>query len=200
MTGLEFEPEEHVYKFDGVVVPSVTGIIELWSEVAKLPAEILIPAGIRGSRVHLATELDDEGDLNEEWAEEVGMMGYVLGWRKFKRDHGLVTEAREQRIYHPLHRYAGTLDVLGKMLWPVGRIRRECRTLLDIKSGVKDPTHAMQTAGYSAPIGHRGKRGCVYLTEDGKYELEEHPSNNHDWADFLACKRQYDFNKKHGLL
>lgn len=196
--GLAFEPDSHTYRYHGRVVPSVTQVLESWSTMRNLPPELLAIAGRRGHLVHEATELDDHDDLNEAWAESVGVLGHVRGWRRFRREHEFEPVAIEYRVYSSEHRFAGTLDRFGPMRWPGARNRASLDALIDIKSGVSDPTHCMQTAGYAGPIGHRGPRGCVYLHPDGTYDLQPHAVGTGDWIDFLACLRHYRWKERHG--
>ena len=199
---IEFRADDHTYWLDGRRVYSVTQILEHWSGMQDVPDEILIPAAQRGTNVHEATHLDDLDDLNEEWAASIGVLGYVMAWRKFRRERKFTPSLREHRVYHVAHNYAGTLDAAGSMEILVGRKHRQIDgVLVDIKSGVQDPVAKMQTAAYAAPLGRTIKhRGCAYLHADGTYDWVEHPNHHEDWADFLACRRHFAWKHRNNLL
>lgn len=196
---LSFDESTHTYRYQGVVVVSVTKVLDGWSNMDRLPADVLYAAGRRGSLVHEATELDDEGDLNEAWADEVGVMGYVTAWRRFRREHEFEPTLIEAPVFHAVNRYAGRLDRFGVMLWPYKRTRRREETLIDIKSGAGNPTHPLQTAAYGAAMGHRGRRLCVYLNEDGYYIATEHANLYADLADWLSCLRHFRWRQRNNL-
>jgi len=201
---LTFDEPSHTYRWDGTVVPSVTQILAGWSPIAHLAPEILEAGRVRGTIVHQLTEYADEDDVDEAWCAENGYLGYVKAWLKFRLEHEFEPLLTEERVYHPLHRYAGTLDRLGRMRQVVGRqLRRVDNALVDIKSGVKDPTHLMQTAAYAAAVDpkrhHLIPRFCVYLRADGTYGLDEATNHAGDWSDFLACARHHHWRQRNGI-
>ena len=61
-----FDPIEHIYRFDGQRVPSVTQILEPLIDYSGVPNGVLQYAADRGTAVHLATEFYDDGDLDED--------------------------------------------------------------------------------------------------------------------------------------
>ena len=197
---LTFDEPTHTYRWDGKIVPSVTQVLSAWSTIAKLPQEILAPAAERGQIVHTLTQHDDEGDLDEDWAVEHGYMGYVVAWRLFRSKYLFMPISREQRIYHHELGYAGTYDAVGEAEMQVGRKIRKVRALFDIKSGSSDPVHTMQTIAYArATIDNSLVRGCVYLRANGDFAFEQHPNDQEDWADWLACLRHYHWRQRNGI-
>lgn len=130
----------------------------------------------KGSLVHRACTLDDQGILDEstvapEFAE------YLAAWRKFKNEKKVSVLENEFIVYDLTLGYAGTVDKL--ITW--NRSGRPC--IVDIKSGVKTDTHWLQLAAYV-----RGSKEwrtldglIVYLKDTGKYVL-----------DFYEGKRLYE--------
>lgn len=194
-----FDEAAHKYTYDGVDYPSVTTVLKPWSPISKLPEHVLEYGRERGELVHLATALDDQGILNEDVLEPE-IMAFVEGWRKFKRDWRWHSDMIERRFAHKRWGYAGTMDRFGFGKRPGKRELR--RILLDIKTGVVDPTHGPQTAAYARALtdGTKDKveiRLTVYL-KPGGYDVDEHTSLN-DWTIFVAALQWHQWRKTHDL-
>lgn len=176
---LTFEPVEHRYAWNGKPVPNVTNVLDAAAvnELGFVNDKVLAFTRARGQAVHAATALDDLGDLDEMSVDSYAAP-YLAAWRRFRAETGFVPTAVEQRVYHKLYRYAGTLDregVLGKE-----------DVLLDLKTGVPSAMTGPQTAAYLAARGGKRKRYAVYLQRDGRYHLVAHNDPN-DLAVFLAA-------------
>lgn len=157
---LTFDPEGHAYRLDGRAILSVTQVLDLaglsggpWPE----------GSAARGTAVHLATEYDDIGDL-DELSVDPAIAGYLDGWRRFVLESRYVGRLIEHRAYHPTYLYAGTID-------REGYIDGSKHVLIDIKSGVEQPSHAIQLAAYAFLLDgpHRYERLAVHLRPDGSY-------------------------------
>lgn len=148
---------EHRYWLGAERLPGVTdilhdvGIVD-YSMIAEEPLEA---ARHRGHLIHLATELDDRGVLDESVAADV--MPYVEGWRKFRRDWSFTPTNREEKCHHPIHYFAGTLDA------------EDDRLLVDIKHGKPQTWVRWQLAAYMSMRPKVKRRVCVHLTGDGNY-------------------------------
>jgi hypothetical protein len=190
---LTFDDATHAYAFNGVPVPSVTQIIaaaglidsDWFTEYARQ----------RGKAVHFATQLDDEGDLDEaSVAPEI--LPYVEAHRKFKAETGFVPEMIESRICLPQLGYAGTPDRYGK----IGKHK----TMVDYKTGQIYPWVKLQLAAYAngLPNGTSIQRMAVRLKNDGTYRIVSYPITDfaRDLADFLACVRVYQLRQEAGQL
>ncbi len=189
--GLTFDEVHHIYMLDGVRVPGVTGIIRaagFGNERALDEA-----AATRGSAVHFATLLDDEGDLNERSVHSV-IAPYLAAWRKFRREtgfspvvlpeHGLV---REMAVASRLFGFATIVDAVGHFRPPSPLV------VLEIKSGGLGEVK-LQTAGQALALQENGifvgARHAVQLKADGDYNLTPRfPNDTRDRDDFLACLR-----------
>jgi hypothetical protein len=190
---LTFDEPTHVYRLDGVVVPSVTTIIEAAGLVdLHGNAEQLDYARALGSASHLATELDDLGALDESSVAEP-VWPRLKAWRKFRRETGFEPEHIEERLAHPLLRYAGTIDRIGTM--------RKHRMLLDIKNFAKRRTTGLQLAAY-AELAHAAglvrrdiKRYACHLYDDGRYELVPY-TGTRDFPAFMAALTLFHWKKE----
>lgn len=199
--GLTFDARGHVYTLDGAVVPSVTGILQASGliDFSGIPTGILDAAKERGTIVHEALALANEGDLDADQfaADFPDYVGYLDGWRAFCAQRRFTAIVSECRIASRSHQIAGTLDVLGEL--------DGTAVLLDFATGdPRDVSKDYQTAAYLAlalewsnepdadprldeffrrhPL---VRRYAVALTKDGKFAL--HPySDPGDFRKFLA--------------
>ncbi len=187
---LTFDEESHTYRINGVVVPSVTQVLDGAGFIDK--QWFTDEARQRGTYVAQATQFDDEGTLDFEALDD-GLRGYVEAWRKFKREAGFTKILFiEQRVCDPELAYAGTLDRLLRWGHP------SYPWVLDIKTGAKAAWHCLQTAAYAGCLpgvasGYR--RGSVILKEDGTYKFIKHSDWN-DWRVFQAALSIYHWKSE----
>lgn len=194
--GLTFEPEGHVYRFNGEVVPSVTQLLEPLHSFAGVPDDVLQAAQQRGTDAHLLCQYHDEGDLNPSSVAEC-YAGYLDAWTSFCREYGARWELIEQRLYSRRFRYAGTVD-------RVGTLERFPRTrwVLDIKtSAQKHRVWGLQTAAYrNQLIEHDAqhaldRRATVQINANGTYAFHtwDDPA---DWHAFQALTTLYHWGNQ----
>lgn len=148
--GLTFDPEAHVYRFNGEVVPSVTqilastGISVDFESLGSMSGEVRQAIELKreiGTALHADAHAFDDNDLDVE-SVDPRVRPYLDAWIEFRVNKGLLPSVRERRVFHPTMRYAGTLD--GIFTTPSG-----ARVLVDIKTG--DPESSgcqFQTAAY----------------------------------------------------
>jgi len=178
------------------VVPGVTGLLDKMGYLAGVPRSILDSALHRGTRVHTACELDDEGNLDEETAADV--MGYVKSWRNFSDAHQVRWIHIEQPMYHSVLRYAGKPDRIGLVA-----TNGASRTLVDIKSGPWHPIIAAQLAAYSRLSDACGVRSdcamSVHLSADGQPRVRELSiaELNEGWALFTGLLNAHNWKAKY---
>jgi len=107
---VEFTEEGHLYHHEGARLPSVTGILK--DEGFVDTTFFNDHARERGSLVHLATHLDDIGELDESSIDPV-IAPYLEAWRRFRRESGFVIEISEKPMRSSIYGYAGTPDSIG---------------------------------------------------------------------------------------
>lgn len=139
IAGLTFDAETHTYRYQGVVVPSVTQLLKPIENWDFLDDEAKAFYSDRGTKVHKATALDDLDDLDEQ-SLDPALAGYVKSWRLLVCSIGMQILSVEEQVYHPLLNYAGTMDRRALI--------RARHSVIDIKAGTKLPSHGVQTAGY----------------------------------------------------
>lgn len=186
-----FDEASHTYTLDGVRLPSVTQLLApIKPDFSMVPPDVLEQKRALGVAVHLACELDDLEELDDESTDSV-VMGYVAAWRRFKTETAAVILANERKLYHPTLRFAGTVDRVAEI--SLGKDAARALWTLDLKTG--DEPHAsygVQLCGYglllaaNAPSAAGMKRGTVHLRDDGTYRLHQFQNPN-DEACFMAC-------------
>lgn len=187
MPSLIYNDADHTYRLNGVLLLSVT---------QTLVAAGIIPPytgdpwyGDRGTAVHAATWLDDQGMLDESTVDP-RIVGHVEAWRKYRRDSGFTPVGGERPLHHPLHCYAGMPD------------RWDASLLADIKTGQEAPWHILQRAAYRELLKHSGVKirrdCCVYLSADGRYATSKTSSTSHDLSVFLSALILTKWKEQHG--
>lgn len=176
---LDFRADVHEYRLGGVLVPSVTQVLratgvsvdfEGLRETSDRLRDAIDLKRDLGVACHADAHAYDDDDL--DWSTvDPRVEPYLRAWAVFRANTSLAPCARERRLYHPVHRYAGTLDGIFRL--PSGR-----QVLVDMKLG--DPESAashLQTAAYEA----------AYLVEHPDAEIHER------WAVQLCPERQVPY-------
>jgi hypothetical protein len=175
---LTFDDSTHSYFWQGKPVPGVTTVLKALHSFEGIPEAIMALAQDRGTAVHLACEYFDRGILDEMSLDE-RIVGYVQAWKRFRSENVCEWSHIETQCFHPLLRYAGTLD-------RAGTIKGE-RWLIDIKTSIA--SHAVwgvQTSAYANAMSMPNvRRGTVQLRKDGTYRMIEWKSPN-DWPVFVS--------------
>jgi len=185
---LEFNEERHEYKLDGVILPSVTQVIKSAGLVDDTFYDEY--SCRRGTAVHLATALYDEGTLDESTvADEI--KGYLAGWVKFLKESKFKVREAEQLLSHPVRGYAGTRDRRGFL--------NDKWTILDIKTGALNPAVGVQLAAYKHLSAGDDKTYTVQLKANGTYALKKY-DDPADWTVFMACLNLYKWRKNHNQI
>jgi len=107
--GLDFDSEHHIFTDrHGKNPPSVTQVL---SKAKMTPSYDWVDPWymLRGSHTHKATELHDNGTLDESTVDEE-IAPYLAAYRKFRKEwSGKIVEA-EYHLWHPTYKYAGIVD------------------------------------------------------------------------------------------
>ena len=142
---LTFEPIAHVYELDGVVLPSVTGVLRASGLVNfdGIPPSILEAARARGTAVHQAIHYANENDLDvlAFCRDFPHYAGYLQGWMRLIESGRLKTILCEHRVASRLHGVAGTIDWIGEF--------DGAGAILDFATGdPEDAAKDLQTGAY----------------------------------------------------
>jgi hypothetical protein len=169
VTGLELDPATHRYTYAG---QRVGGVTEILQALGIVDARWFTDEGrLRGTAVHLAIQLHLEGTLDPSTVDP-RIRGYVDAALDFLQVAGIrpgMEMLIERRVFHPILRYAGTLDLVVRAFG--------IQTLIDWKTGEVGAV-ALSTAAYldalRAEVGPGSllaprRRMVVQLREDGTY-------------------------------
>lgn len=168
---LSFDYARHKYYLDGKPIPGVSEILE--GAGLSDPRWYKDGSAQKGTDIHSVIEQYNKGEL--ESAGEYS--GYLQAWREFLSDREITVESAEERMYHPLYRYAGTIDCTGSC--------GSSRVLVDVKTGVEQRWHKLQVAAYGL-LCDQPELVIVYLKEDGYRAVD---SDYRDKEVFLSALR-----------
>jgi hypothetical protein len=174
MSGLTFDPDTHIYRLNGVEIPSATQLARFCSvDIDKSRPWLAQGAADRGSRVHAYTMLMDYGEQPE--TVDADCLGYLKAYQRFLHDYRPDWDAIEYTGTAHLAGvdFAGTIDRVGK----VGGVP----SVLDIKTGLLHPASlAVQLTAYALVCGNAPfckeyqhlTLAALKLSKDGTYELK----------------------------
>ena len=185
---IKFDEKTHTYWLDGQKLISVTTVLR----EARL-FDYTSGHGMymdKGTNIHTLTELHDAGALDESKIVNP-LVPYLDGWKKFKEETSVEVLGIEDPVYHALYRYAGKID--RRVRWN-GK-----EAVIDIKTGLKAPWHALQTAAYAKCFDYPMNRFCLYLSDDGSYEVEEHRELT-DWDIFRSALAIVNWKRRNNLI
>lgn len=197
---LTFDEPTHIYRYQGVVVPNVTRILDdLLCDFSMVSSAVLESARELGSAVHYGTYLDDAGVLDEATVDPV-VAPYLEAWRKFRRELNPRLLVREVKGFHPVHRFATTIDSVMEVKLP--NWSAESAAIGEIKTGALWPSYGPQTAAHAEVVQHTTgfkvpRRIAVQLKNDGNYKIHEFTDQRGDWAVFLSCLTIKNYRSKH---
>lgn len=199
MSEFRFEEANHSYWLGAKRLPGTTAVLALLGGYEGIPAHILRKAADRGTAVHKVTELDDAGTLDYGSLDD-SLIGYLMGWHRFKDEMRPEILDAEVADYHPQLLYAGTRD---RRLILHGKARAKL-SILDIKSSyMLMPTTGPQTAAYEAIYNATAEkdeqvqhRYGLKLKPDGTYELKEYKDRG-DFNTFVSALNCYRFLETH---
>lgn len=172
-----YDTEKHEYTRDGVVIPSLTEILQSVGIVDA--AWFNDYARDRGTFVHQATALWDKGTLDEDNLDPQLFM-YLAAWRLFKVESGIFMEHMdiENPYFHDMLSYGCTPDRVAD-----GFNNRQ--VIIEIKTNKLPWWCAIQTAGQElavtqgvGPHAPRLRRIGVELHADGTYKMQEYTDRN----------------------
>lgn len=198
---LTFDEPTHTYRYNGVVVPSVTSIIAPLTDYGMIPAGVLESARQQGQHIHSMVEFDCRKVLNVRTLPP-WMLPYYAAWNRFKAEVGFELWESEQMVYHPKFGYAGKLDLTGVLT----KFKLKGASLLDIKrSFFAGPAIGVQEIAYEKARNaqmpkeyHTFNRFGLQLREDGTYRLEQYedPDDFNVFLAYLTIKRWRERNGK----
>lgn len=164
MSNIEYFEPTHTYLIDGVVVPSVTQIVNWYfgNTYANVDPEVLKRSADYGTAVHKLIENYESVGIGADFPE-------VELWRKAKERYGLHVYRTEQMVEYK-GMYCGRFDILCDAYQ--GDPNRPC--LIDIKTTSKMMRDhlALQLGLYRMALDFGDiDCACMWMPKDGRCEL-----------------------------
>uniref|UniRef100_A0A6M3J914 Putative PD-(D/E)XK nuclease superfamily protein n=1 Tax=viral metagenome TaxID=1070528 RepID=A0A6M3J914_9ZZZZ len=107
---LLFDEGRHLFTQEstGQILPSVTQVL---SKMGLAPDYFWVDPwyALRGTHVHKATELHENGALDESTVDDE-IAPYLAAYQKFRKEWAGEIIKTEYRMWHPTYRYAGIVD------------------------------------------------------------------------------------------
>jgi hypothetical protein len=189
---LTFNAEKHIYKWGPRVLPSVTQIIApLYAgALDAVKADVLERKRTIGQALHLATQLHDEGRLDEASIDDA-VKPYFAAYLKFVAERQPKWSVIEEPHGNPILGYAGTIDRAGWIGGVDGPALCDFKTVAELH-----PAVGAQLAGYARLMNARGaRRFALQLLPSGDYKLVPFESPDDDSA-FMGCLSIYHWRAK----
>lgn len=189
---VDFDPERHEYRENGVIVPHVTGVLAKCGkcDFSCVEEEIRLHSIKRGQSVHWLTQLEDEGALNYRTVP-ASLRGYRKAYRTWKRHSGFhVIWIERKFISH--YGFAGTVDRAGS--FPATTMFGSGTSgVVDLKTGPIADWVRFQLCAYTLAVDPRPaiartiRRIALRLQPDGFYRVKEFPMQtwDSDFAEFM---------------
>lgn len=116
---LSYDDAKHEYRWNGQVIPHVTGVLAPLIDYSMVDAEALARAIEIGKRTHKLVELEcKEGVVIERL--DPYWRPYLAAFRTFVAETGFKLIASERQVFHHVYGFAGTLDLEGEMFGAAG--------------------------------------------------------------------------------
>lgn len=181
--GLVRDDEEHIYRYQGRIVPGITRMMEPIHSYDGVPEWILERKAELGTYVHLACELYDLGTLAEEELHQ-DIVPYLAAWKDFRRQYGGRMHAVEPKLYHHSLGFAGQPDRCMQVETPYDVVEIKTTHRLYDAVGVQLMAQTILLE-HSMPGTRIGKRFAIQLKDNGKYVLKQF-KDPHDRPTFIA--------------
>ena len=192
---LTFEEGPHIYRLNGVEIPSVSTLMAPLKNVcyAGVGAKTLENAANKGTSVHNSIENWIKFGIEDVPKEHMGYFNaFMEWWNRYKP----IVLASEMKVYHKLLQYGGTIDLLciiGDMV-----------TLVDFKTtyNLIEMSCGVQLEAYSQALSSHGieiqKKHILHMKKDGKWAFPEFPAKDPTRLRVLgALKCLYDYEQSY---
>lgn len=165
---LTFDEGPHIYRLNGLEIPSVTTLMRPLSDdfYRTVDPAVLDRAAKRGTAIHNAVENYTQFGIEDIAPAYAGYFDSFRRWWELRKPVPLATESK---VYHKILRYAGTADLICLIN---GRL-----TLVDYKSSAQVNTKlcAVQLEGYDRAFESHGvkvdDRLILHLSKNGYQEV-----------------------------
>ena len=177
---LAFDEPSHTYTWKGKPVTNVTRALAPLTDFSRIDPDVLETARQKGVAVHRMIELHAAGTLDADNLPEWMRPAHAF-WLKFVDEAGVEIVASEQRVYHRIYAYAGTLDLVLRMRGMSGL------GVVDVKRSLAyTPAVRLQTAAYREAWNNGRTKVDGYAEWCGALRLNE--TQPYRFAPFIGPK------------
>ena len=191
---IEFNEKDHIYTKNGIVLPSVTQIMQpLYEQVyGKADMNASDNGKSKGKEIHRA--IDDYCefgmiDISEEYKP------YLENFIRYIDEHQYEIVASEVMLYHPVYNYAGTIDIIVTD-------KKGEYGMIDNKTGdLQAKLHAVQLQAYTDMWSANKMPEIAFKVALGLSDkgYKEHRYDKYDTkakSVFDACYKIYKYRKE----
>ena len=190
---LTFDEDKHIYRLNGIIVPSVTQVMKPLSDETyrDVDSKVLRRAAGKGTAVHNAIEnYLDFGieDVDPDYS------GYFMAFLRWFDEYKPQVIATEYRLYHKFMGYAGTADLIcdigGKLY------------VIDYKTTqrIEELLVKVQLKAYSQALGSLGaepkRAASLHLKKDGTFDFQAHDGGVESWQVFSSLLTVLRYKQK----
>jgi hypothetical protein len=207
---LTFDPIDHIYRWNGTPVQSVTQAIGEWREINVYGIKYVVnvytgdvisldrlrTAQEFGRAVHKAAHLLLQGRLDIDYLAPE-LIPPIHAIQKWSEDNRVKPVLLETALYSPQHNFSGTPDFIGHL-----RGERSI-SVVDYGTGaygMKGPQTAAYCQLYKENARYAGtfKRYVLHIPKSGGYKLIPQV-NQYDWMFFLTKLNEKKFLTQKGV-
>ena len=192
---LTFSSQDYIYKLNGKRIPAVSTILKPLSSAfyGSIDEQALKTAAMRGTSIHECIENYIKYGFEESTVEtKPYLMAFMDWWEKYDPK----PIKAEYRIYHPIFRYGGTIDLVCEI---DGEI-----IVIDFKSAVSvvEMLTRIQLEAYTKALkAHKiraDKKAILHLKPDGNYDFQPYKATDSEaWEVFGSLLTVYNYQNKY---
>lgn len=191
---IEFNEKDHIYTKNGIVLPSVTQIMQPLYEAVYGKADMNASDNGKSKGKEIHRSIDDYCefgmiDISEEYRP------YLDNFIRYIDEHQYEIVASEVMLYHPVYNYAGTIDIIVTD-------KKGEYGLIDNKTGDLQPKlHAVQLQAYTDMWSANKMPEIAFKVALGLSDkgYKEHKYDKYDTkakSVFDACYKIYKYRKE----
>lgn len=190
---LTFDDAKHIYRLNGIIVPSVTQVMQPLSDETyrDVEAKVLRRAAGKGTAVHNAIENYLTFGIEDIEPEHAGYFTAFLRWFDEYKPQVI---GKEYRLYHKFMAYAGTADlicIIGGRLYVIDYKTTQRIEEMLVKVQLKAYSQAL------ASLGVEPKRAAsLHLKKDGTFDFQTHDGGAESWQVFSSLLTVLRYKQK----
>lgn len=190
---LTFDDAKHIYRLNGIIVPSVTQVMQPLSDETyrDVEAKVLRRAAGKGTAVHNAIENYLTFGIEDIEPEHAGYFTAFLRWFDEYKPQVI---GKEYRLYHKFMAYAGTADlicIIGGRLYVIDYKTTQRIEEMLVKVQLKAYSQALASLGVEPQ-----RAASLHLKKDGTFDFQTHDGGAESWQVFSSLLTVLRYKQK----